>query len=904
MQHIYLTQIRFEISDIKDTELESLFKLLRFSTPDEQIFLDPSELKFPNKNFGLVDKFLGKRKYHNITIETIINPRSYNNTLGCRKETQISMDRENNGPQYNPQKFMCNGLSENNSHQDQFPSEGEWHTIKKKHANKSNKTELIGKLDNDSEKVYQDLNYKEEEPPTNQTNSYINFYYGNPSTHVIKGLLHIYKENVPRNIEKPNENTYPNPNIENNNDRKKLEYRDKLTTSPPLKIGEYARSNVDDNDKCISGIDKLDIADNRNHISQNTNDEPHRSLDMVCILSIPLRYTTHRFLKFLSPFLDSTIYIRILKDGSPNHYMALVKFRHPYDATEFYHAFNGVPFSNNINTHIILNNNNSTSVLNNRTHTPINDVCHVVFVSRIECESLENCSPFPPSGTTELPKCIVCMERMEESVEGVLTVFCNHSFHTQCLSQWKDSSCPVCRFSQTGNISTSLNDINDTSSFIRRSTLELNENSDDEVNERIEENECLEEGCESRADLWICLICGNVGCGRYLGGHASKHFELTQHTYSMELETGRVWDYTGDNYVHRLIQNKADGKMVEYVREGSTLLNGFLNASRTRTNESDEKGRKNKSRKKHKRLRKSKKSCHVNDDQHKYSVETEINASDTVEIKSCMCEILAIEDEDKPQEKETTPNVVDETPLCHMCGKFRYPPTQVHDDDDLGSSYTDDNSDYSDYFNYPDYNGDNPLRMGVVQDEMEKLDSVSLEYSYLMSRQLASQRAHFKDEIEKIESEYLSKMVVHRDELHAGSLQLADLTKKLALCEKEKEKLEKKYGVLGEKFEKLLKNYYEEKSINKSLAQNQELLKGELSRLENKMKESVESKDGEIRELQEQMRDIMFHFNAQSQISASELNSEIQEGTLIIPNEPPRDSLNKNAKNRRNKPKK
>ena len=31
----------------------------------------------------------------------------------------------------------------------------------------------------------------------------------------------------------------------------------------------------------------------------------------------------------------------------------------------------------------------------------------------------------------------------------------------------------------------------------------------------------------------------------------------------MELETQRVWDYAGDGYVHRLIQNVADGKLVE-----------------------------------------------------------------------------------------------------------------------------------------------------------------------------------------------------------------------------------------------------------------------------------------------------------------------------------------------------
>lgn len=29
------------------------------------------------------------------------------------------------------------------------------------------------------------------------------------------------------------------------------------------------------------------------------------------------------------------------------------------------------------------------------------------------------------------------------------------------------------------------------------------------------------------------------------------------------MDTQRVWDYVGDNYVHRLIQSKTDGKLVE-----------------------------------------------------------------------------------------------------------------------------------------------------------------------------------------------------------------------------------------------------------------------------------------------------------------------------------------------------
>lgn len=73
----------------------------------------------------------------------------------------------------------------------------------------------------------------------------------------------------------------------------------------------------------------------------------------------------------------------------------------------------------------------------------------------------------------------------------------------------------------------------------------------------------------------MCLICGHVGCGRYQDRHAFSHFQDSTHIYAMELETQRVWDYASDScvrrlrsahadsYVHRLIQNKTDGKLVE-----------------------------------------------------------------------------------------------------------------------------------------------------------------------------------------------------------------------------------------------------------------------------------------------------------------------------------------------------
>lgn len=93
--------------------------------------------------------------------------------------------------------------------------------------------------------------------------------------------------------------------------------------------------------------------------------------------------------------------------------------------------------------------------------------------------------------------------------------------------------------------------------------------------------------CGTTEDLWIwyvllppvsmpdnvahhSLICGHIGCGRYTGAHAFDHHLSTSHLYALELETQRVWDYGGDGYVHRLIQTKSDGKLVEFPPVAST----------------------------------------------------------------------------------------------------------------------------------------------------------------------------------------------------------------------------------------------------------------------------------------------------------------------------------------------
>ena len=58
--------------------------------------------------------------------------------------------------------------------------------------------------------------------------------------------------------------------------------------------------------------------------------------------------------------------------------------------------------------------------------------------------------------------------------------------------------------------------------------------------------------CGLRDNLWACLICGHLGCGRYTSQHARLHFQAMGHSFSLELATGRVWDYDRDTFVHNV----------------------------------------------------------------------------------------------------------------------------------------------------------------------------------------------------------------------------------------------------------------------------------------------------------------------------------------------------------------
>lgn len=395
-------------------------------------------------------------------------------------------------------------------------------------------------------------------------------------------------------------------------------------------------------------------------------------------MAVPATLNCHDILNFVAPCHPVIQCVRIIRDGSPNQFMVLLEFRSVEDTTEFYTTFNGAPYN---------------------TFEP-DALCHAVWVSSVDWGH----DGIPPLGHTELPICPVCLERMDESVDGVLTILCNHAFHANCLVKWGDSTCPVCRYVQTP--------------------------------ERTENSVCME--CEGTEALWICLICGHIGCGRYQGGHAASHYRSTNHAYALQLGTNRVWDYVGDNFVHRLLQSKGDCKLVATQSPGG----------------------------------------------------------------------------------------------------------------------------------------------GDVEDE--KIDSMQLEYTYLVTTQLDAQREYYEDKLARLESSVTREI----DSIKLVTKTLGEKNQtvdaKLQTLTKDKSSLEKRISQLTVKLNLATKELHEERQLSKALTANQSSWHNRYKDLEKKHKDYQQEKEKDIMELKDQIRDLMFYMEAQNTIANSELKDEIATASVSV----------------------
>ncbi|RPA93613.1 zf-UBP-domain-containing protein [Choiromyces venosus 120613-1] len=303
-------------------------------------------------------------------------------------------------------------------------------------------------------------------------------------------------------------------------------------------------------------------AETANKVPENLHGETDEALTTVAVLAVPSYMTASDFMGFVGEETrDAVSHFRMIRTGQANRYMVLMKFRRKEDAREFVGSFNGKVFNSMEpeNCHVVFvksiqfqppTSEDSTSVISpeastdpfSASHYPTSPISTTTSIAAsssatpVAANLSTKPAPPPTPSLLELPTCPVCLERMDETT-GLLTILCQHVFHCACLSKWKDSSCPVCRYTQSDGF--------------REREIESGD-----------EDECCEV-CGADSNLWICLICGNVGCGRYDDAHAFEHYKETSHCYAMDIETQRVWDYAGDGYVHRLIQNKSDGKLVE-----------------------------------------------------------------------------------------------------------------------------------------------------------------------------------------------------------------------------------------------------------------------------------------------------------------------------------------------------
>lgn len=258
----------------------------------------------------------------------------------------------------------------------------------------------------------------------------------------------------------------------------------------------------------------------------------------VAIVAVPNYFSATDLLVFLGESVTENVsHFRLIKSENPNRFMVLMKFRNNESARSFQEKFNGESFNSmeSETCHVIFVKSVIFKPLNSKNlQAGIPYLLEDPFTLQVR-KSHQETRGLESSVVKELPTCPVCLERMDSDATGLLTISCQHTFHCNCLSKWRDDTCPVCRYSN-----------------LRANPLATRD---------ADQESCSV--CGGQQNLWICLICGNIGCGRYNSKHAIQHYESTNHCFAMDISTQRVWDYAGDNYVHRLIQNETDGKLVE-----------------------------------------------------------------------------------------------------------------------------------------------------------------------------------------------------------------------------------------------------------------------------------------------------------------------------------------------------
>lgn len=152
--------------------------------------------------------------------------------------------------------------------------------------------------------------------------------------------------------------------------------------------------------------------------------------------------------------------------------------------------------------------------------------------------------------TQLLPSCPLCLARIEGAFSGLKAELMPDLFSFMAADSMR---CFVCRVSDPVMVNaTTATTTSTCTSTSNTSVLGCPRAA------------CM--SCGVRENIWTCLICGHLGCGRYTAQHSLHHFSSYGHNFSLELATGRIWDYDRDTFVH-----SQDSQAVVSIGNGVTL---------------------------------------------------------------------------------------------------------------------------------------------------------------------------------------------------------------------------------------------------------------------------------------------------------------------------------------------
>ncbi|KAG7300332.1 hypothetical protein JYU34_015922 [Plutella xylostella] len=77
--------------------------------------------------------------------------------------------------------------------------------------------------------------------------------------------------------------------------------------------------------------------------------------------------------------------------------------------------------------------------------------------------------------------------------------------------------------------------------------------------------------CSVKDQIWLCLQCGAVHCGRYVNGHAEKHAQATDHQLCISCDNFSVYCYKCDDYVSSDTDDQIIGKLRKVLQQNSRV---------------------------------------------------------------------------------------------------------------------------------------------------------------------------------------------------------------------------------------------------------------------------------------------------------------------------------------------